>query len=62
MCILSIVSMLYRKTLAVAQTVKLTASVVMMWPICYSETFFNFNLRDTADCVSNGRLQEVKNN
>ena len=54
--------MLYRETLPVAPTVRFTASAVMMWPICYSDTFFNFNLRDTADCVSNGRLREVENN
>ena len=60
MCILSIVSMLYRETLAVAPTVRFTASVVMMWPICYSDTLFNFNFRDTADFLSNGRLREIK--
>ena len=62
MCVLSTVSMLYRETLPVAPTVRFTASAVMMWPICYSDIFFNFNLRDTADCVSNGRLREAKNN
>ena len=41
-----------QETLALAPTVRFMASVVMMWPICYSDTFFNFNLRDTADCVS----------
>ena len=46
----------------VAPIVRFMTSVVMMWPICYSDRFFNFNLRDTADCVSNGRLREVKNN
>ena len=62
MCILSIVSMLYRETLPVAPTVRFTASAVMMWPIYHSDIFFNFNLKDKADCVSNGRLREVKNN
>ena len=49
------------EVVAVAPTVRFTGSVVMMWPICYSDTFFNFNLGDKADCMSNGRLREVKN-
>ena len=49
----------YRETLPVAPNVRFAASVEMMWPICYSDTFFNFL---PGDCVSSGRLREVKNN
>ena len=45
---------LFRETLPVAMTVRFTASAVMMWPICYGDTCFNFRpfSRDTADCAS----------
>ena len=37
------IAKLYQETLLVASTVRFMASAVLMWPICYSETLFNFH-------------------
>ena len=60
------IAKLYRKTLPVAPTVRFMASAAMMWPICYSDTFFQFPpVRDTADCVQQvvafARLKTIEN-
>ena len=54
---------LYRETLPVAPIVRFTASAVMMWPICYSDTFFNFRPWGIQQIVCQVvAYQEVKNN
>ena len=56
---------LYRETLTVAPTARFTASAVMMWPICYSDTFFNFRPWEiqqiVCQVVAYGRLKTIEN-
>ena len=56
---------LYRETLPVAPTVRFTASAVMMWPVCYIDTFFNFCPREiqqiVCQVVTYGRLKTTEN-
>ena len=52
--------MLYRETLLVAPTVRFTAFAVMTWPICYSDTFFFFDVYVETSSRTKIRLLSAK--
>ena len=59
------IAKLYQETLPVDPTVRFTASAVIMWPICYSETLINFRPREIQqnECqvVAYGRFKTIEN-
>ena len=56
---------LFRETLPVAMTVRFTASAVIMWPICYGDTCFNFRPLEiqpiVRQVIAYGRLKIIGN-
>ena len=66
MCMLSIVSIVSISGDTYGSSgceILTTASAVMMWADMLQPHILQFRpVRETADCVSCGRLQEVKNN